>query len=144
MISYGFMDYASPEYDLFVRLRYQVLRQPLDLEFTEDQISQEWDQYHLGAFNEYGLIIGGLTLQKLSSGIIKMRQVAVDENFQGKGVGASLVIYSEHWARTQGFHKIVLHARSGVVDFYQKLGYLSVGDHFIEVGILHQAMEKAI
>ena len=106
------MDYASPEYDLFVRLRYQVLRQPLDLEFTEDQISQEWDQYHLGAFNEYGLIIGGLTLQ--------------------------------HWARTQGFHKILLHARSGVVDFYQKLGYLSVGDPFIEVGILHQAMEKAI
>jgi hypothetical protein len=38
MIIYGFIDYASPDYDLFLRLRYNVLRKPLGLDYSEDQI----------------------------------------------------------------------------------------------------------
>jgi predicted GNAT family N-acyltransferase len=144
MVSYGFIEYASPEYDLFLRLRYKVLRKPLGLDYSEDQIIQEWDQHHIGAFTASGLLIGGMVLQELEPSILKMRQVVVDEDYQGNGIGGSLVVFAEKWAEQNGFHKIILHARSGVVPFYQNLGYLSVGSPFTEVGIPHQAMEKVI
>ena len=52
---------------------------------------------------------------------IQMTQVAADENVQGRGVGRSMVKYSEDFATRFGFQEMVLHARETAVPFYEML-----------------------
>jgi len=71
-----------------------------------------------------------------------MRQVAVDPTLQSRGVGTFMVIESEHIATHQGYKKIELSARKTAVEFYEKLGYSTIGDIYTEVGIEHLKMYK--
>jgi predicted GNAT family N-acyltransferase len=139
------IDFATPEYDEAVALRYEVLRRPLGLEFTPEQLAQEYDQIHLAAFNAGGKMIGYLNLTPLKEeGTVQMRQVAVAPEVQGQGVGGKMVLESEQIARGRGFTKMILHARDTAVPFYLKLGYTIEGEPFEEVTIPHRLMVKAL
>ena len=138
------IEFATPEYDEAVALRYEVLRKPLGLEYFPEQLAAEWSDIHLAAFNIAGSIVGILLLTPIDAKTVKMRQVAVDPSQQGRGVGAALVAYSEEMAQSLGFKKMSLHARETAVPFYLRLGYQSLGDRFEEVGIPHFKMEKAL
>jgi predicted GNAT family N-acyltransferase len=137
------IEFATPEYDEAVALRYEVLRRPLGLEYSPEQLATEWDNLHIAAFEESGRLLGYLNLTPVSSAEVKMRQVAVTPEQQGKGIGAALVAYSEVLAKTLGFNEITLHARKTAVPFYLKVGYELVGDSFEEVGLPHFKMKKA-
>jgi predicted GNAT family N-acyltransferase len=134
--------FGTPDYDESIALRYAVLRKPLGLEYTPEQLSAEWSDIHLAAFDAAGKMIGILLLTPVSESVVKMRQVAIAPEQQGKGVGAALVAASETTAQEHGFNKITLHARESAVPFYLRLGYRVIGDKFEEVGIPHFAMEK--
>lgn len=135
--------FASPTYDESVGLRYEVLRKPLGLEFSVDQLVEEWDQMHLGVFSLSDELLGCLILKRNDdSGSLKMRQVAIRDRYRGLGLGAELVKFSERIAKTQGFNEIVLHAREESIPFYLKLGYRRNSVPFQEVGIPHSAMIK--
>jgi predicted GNAT family N-acyltransferase len=138
------IEFATPEYDESVALRFEVLRKPLRLEFTPEQLGAEWSDLHLAAFDTQGKIIGILLLTPVSEHLVKMRQVAVSPDQQGKGVGTSMVLDSEILAKSQNFTNITLHAREKAVPFYLRLGYQVVGDKFEEVGIPHFKMEKVL
>jgi predicted GNAT family N-acyltransferase len=80
----------------------------------------------------------------LGDGKLKMRQVAVAERAQRRGVGRVMVERSEEFARDHGFDEIVLNARETAVPFYLALGYDRIGDRFEEVGIPHWKMRKVV
>lgn len=133
----------SPEYDRMVRLRTEVLRKPLGLVFTEEQLSSEYDSYHIGAFSvDEVALTGCMILTPMSNGDMKMRQVAVDPTLQGQGIGQRMVEFAEVFAARQGAHQIVLHARENAISFYEKLGYKIDKEPFTEVGIPHRFMSK--
>ncbi|MBL8061033.1 MAG: GNAT family N-acetyltransferase [Chthonomonas sp.] len=136
------VSHGSAEYDQTVALRRRVLREPLGLEFTLDELSAESDQHHLGAYLA-GHLVGCLILSP-TEGAMKMRQVAVDPDWHGSGFGGELVRESEAFARSQGANEMVLHARSHVIAFYERLGYAALGDEFEEVGIPHRFMRKSL
>ena len=138
------IEFGTPEYDAAVQLRYEVLRRPLGLEFSPEQLANEYDQHHLAAFDRHGELIGYLNLTPVDSDILKMRQVAVSPAWQGKGVGQALVAASEELARKEGFSTLTLHARETAVPFYQKMQYKTVGERFEEVSIPHFCMEKSL
>ena len=138
------IEFATPEYDAAVRLRYEVLRQPLGLDFTPEQLAEEFDQLHLAAFDGQGLLIGYLNLTPLDEKRVKMRQVAVAPGWQGRGVGREMVAVSETLASERGFTLMTLHARETAVPFYLKMNYQVVGDRFEEVTIPHFCMEKTL
>lgn len=138
------IEFATPEYDASVALRYEVLRKPLGLEYTPEQLAAEWSDIHLAAFDATGEMVGILLLTPQNEREVKMRQVAVAPDWQGKGIGAALVAVSEEKAQSLGFQIITLHARETAVPFYLRLGYKSVGNRFEEVGIPHFKMEKEI
>ncbi|MDZ7820392.1 MAG: GNAT family N-acetyltransferase [Candidatus Marinimicrobia bacterium] len=75
---------------------------------------------------------------------IRMRQLAVSENFRNIGIGKALVKRSEAIARDLGFTTITLHARESALDFYDQLGYRRCGDRFVEVNLPHWEMEKSL
>lgn len=136
------IEFGSPEYDLAVRLRTDVLRKPLGLEFTVEQLAAEWADQHIACFDAHENLIGCLILSKKDEKVVKMRQVAVAADRQKSGIGHAMVAWSEVWARRNGFEKMSLHARETAVPFYEKLEYDRLGNVFLEVGIRHFLMEK--
>jgi GNAT superfamily N-acetyltransferase len=133
--------HGSAEYEETVALRDDVLRRPLGLRFTPEQLGAEHGDYHVACYDD-GRLVGCLILTPLEKGELKMRQVAVAEDWQGKGIGRAMVEFSERFARTHGFNEITMHARESAVPFYEKLDYERVGKRFEEVTIPHWKMRK--
>jgi predicted GNAT family N-acyltransferase len=135
--------HGSPDYWQAVDLRLRVLRIPLGLNFTQEQLSAEDTDAHLIAI-EGDKVVGCLVMTPKSSDIVKMRQVAVEPELQGSGLGTKMVAASEDWAKQKGYQRIELNARDTAVAFYLKLSYQTVGDPFVEVSIPHRKMEKEL
>jgi predicted GNAT family N-acyltransferase len=133
------LEWGSKQQVQSIGLRYEVLRKPLGLFFAPDELSEEVDQWHIGMING-DRVVAVLLLKKMNDRIAKMRQVAVDETLQGKGIGKELVRFSEEFCRRQGLELIELHARKTAVPFYLSMGYSLIGDEFEEVGIPHIKM----
>jgi predicted GNAT family N-acyltransferase len=70
--------------------------------------------------------------------------MAVDTTVQKTGVGRMMLFFAESTARDHGYKTVVMHARDGVLPFYQKCGYSIAGDQFYEVGIPHHKMHKML
>jgi predicted GNAT family N-acyltransferase len=138
------IQFGTPEYDEAVRLRYEVLRRPLGLEFSTDELAAEYAHIHLAAYDARTQLLGYLCLVPLAEGHLKMRQVAVAPTAQRLGVGTRLVEYAEQWATDHAYRLMVLHARDLAVPFYLRLGYEVYGESFEEVGIPHRAMRKSL
>ena len=83
-------------------------------------------------------------LTKADNKSLRLRQMAVQNNQQGKGIGASMLNFAEIIARDKGYKKLIMHARETAVRFYEKLGYKLLGDRFTEVTIPHFIMEKKL
>ena len=135
--------YESPEYDQMIELRLDVLRKPLGLSFSLDELQKEKDDILLGAFEE-DKILACCVLTPNDSNCIQLRQMAVQNNVQGKGVGATLLRFAENVARDRGFTYMNMHARDSAVSFYQKHGYQIDGESFFEVTIPHYKLVKKI
>lgn len=135
--------FGSDDYKKSIELRDKILRKPLGMVFTDDFLAQDEKQYNIGAFDGEK-IVGILLFQVIEEKLVKMRQVAVDDNLQGKGIGRKLVEFSEKFIKDKGFNKIELNAREVAIPFYEKLNYKPVGKEFIEVGIVHIKMEKIL
>ena len=138
------IEFATPEYDQTVQLRDKILRKPLGLTFSEEQLAEEFSDIHLAAFTSDWTLRGCLVLTPKGDKTLKMRQVAVDEAVQKMGVGRQLVEASEAFARRNGFDLMELNARDTAVPFYKKLNYTVVGEQFEEVGIAHFKMKKSM
>jgi predicted GNAT family N-acyltransferase len=135
--------HTSVGYALSIALRDRILRRPLGLYFTPEQLAEEADEFHLTAW-EGNRLLGCLVLKPLDAFTIKMRQVAVTEEAQGKGIGRLLVDWSERFAQEHLFKEMILHARDTAVPFYAHLGYEVFGEPFTEVSIVHRKMKKAL
>lgn len=133
----------STEYEAAVALRASILRQPLGLSFSAGELAAESDSHHIGCYVG-GELVGCLVLKSVDARQIQMRQVAVDEKVKGRGIGRTMVKFSEDLARNLGYEEMLLHAREAVVPFYEPLGYAKVGDRFSEVTIPHWIMVRTL
>ena len=139
------VDFGSSKYDELVELRYKVLLEPLGLKFLDLHRTKEISYLHIGCYdNLEDKIVGGLMLVPLDNQAIRMMQVAVAPEYQGKGIGRDLVSYAEKRAKKAGYSKLVMHAMLSVVNFYEKLGFTQDGDIFDENGITFAKMVKKL
>ncbi|MGB1248088.1 MAG: GNAT family N-acetyltransferase [Chitinophagales bacterium] len=126
-----------------VNLRDKILRKPLGLQFSKEELLAENEQIHIVGYLDKK-IIASLSLIKQVEGKLKMRQVCVDNEIQSKGYGQLLVGYSEQWGKENGFTTMYCHAREIACAFYEKMNYQKIGDLFTEVNIPHYKMEKRL
>ena len=133
--------HGSPEYWETIALRRKILRTPLGLDFDPEDLEKEVRDLHVASF-DLAQLVGCLVLTPVSAEDIKMRQVAVDDALQSKGVGTQLVIYSERLARDRGYKRMVLSARTTAVPFYERLKYTKEGEEYEEVTVPHWRMVK--
>lgn len=135
--------YNSPDYYQCLDLREKVLRIPLGLTLSESDTNKEDKQFHFAILEE-GQVIACVVLKPTSHTAIQLRQMAVSQAFQGKGLGRDLVKFSENQIVKKGFLEIHMEARSHAVSFYQKLGYQQQGNPFDKLGMAHIRMTKSI
>ena len=142
-IAFRPFEVGSAEYRDALRLREDILRKPLRLTITEQELTHDVDCFHLGGFDGTQLR-AVLLLQPLDQHTVKMRQVAVSHDVQRSGVGAQLIAFAERFARQRSYGAMIAHARATALGFYLRLGYTAVGDEFIETTIPHRLVTKAL
>jgi predicted GNAT family N-acyltransferase len=65
------------------------------------------------------------------------------KSYRQKDVGAQLLKRAVATARRLGVEQIYLHAQVAVIGFYERFGFLTVGQVFDEAGIPHRKMVLA-
>lgn len=137
------IDHGSPEYREMTRLREQILRRPLGLTLDSDELETERPHVHIGAFEEDSLL-GCCMLVREDDRTVRLRQMAVSDDIQRKGIGKALMSFAENIARDQGYRNLIMHARQHAIGFYEKMGYRVTSTEFTEVTIPHVVMEKSL
>lgn len=139
------LKYLSNEYYEAVELRNKILREPIGLEFTDNDLKDEKNAIHIGCYlSKKEKLVGACFLTPLTDMTMKLRQMAVDTSYQKIGIGRELISFAEDLALKKGYKYMYLHARKEALGFYQKLGYEREGEEFVEVGIPHFEMLKKL
>jgi predicted GNAT family N-acyltransferase len=137
------IDHGTPEYQQMVKLRDDVLRKPLGLQFSPDELAKEKDHLLMAAYEDDQLL-GCCMLVEEDPQTVRLRQMAVLNDLQGKGIGKALMNFAENLARDRGYKIITMHARKNSIGFYEKMGYEKSGVEFQEITIPHYVMEKKL
>ncbi len=135
--------WQSDRYLQEIDLRDRLLRAPLGLVFTAEDLQAEQHQLHFGMTSGDHLV-ACLVVVPLDADTAKIRQMCVDDSHQRQGIGSSLMIRTEKELIERGFQSVELAARDIAVGFYKKLGYEIEGEGFIEVTIPHFKMVKKL
>ena len=105
---------------------------PIELEWDEsDAIS-----IHTVAYDEDGQPIA--TGRLLPDGHIG--RMAVRKNLRGAGVGSLVLTTLLTEAKRIGHTKLILHAQTHALGFYERHGFHRTGEEFMEAGIAHMKM----
>jgi predicted GNAT family N-acyltransferase len=135
------IDHGTTEYQQMLKLRDDILRKPLGLTFSENELDEEKEHLLIGAYED-DQMLGCCMLVEEDPQTVRLRQMAVINDLQGKGIGRALMQFAENLSRDRGYKKITMHARKHAIGFYEKMGYKTKGDEFVEITIPHYIMEK--
>ena len=137
------IDYGTKEYEQVLKLRDEILRKPLGLNFSQEELEKERNNMHMAAYEDEQML-GCCMLVEEDPQTVRLRQMAVVDDVQGKGIGRALMQFAENLARDRGYKRITMHARKNAVGFYEKMGYKKFGEEFMEITIPHVVMEKEL
>lgn len=87
---------------------------------TAEQIALELDNY-IVAVDAGGRVMACAALYEYSPSVAEIASVAVDRDYQGRGLGTHVVQAAEQVARLRGFERVF--AMSLAVEFFEALGY---------------------
>lgn len=134
---------TSPLYLQTLALRERVLRIPIDLVLSAEDVAGEDQQRHFVMLDGDDLV-ACVVIKPLHVTSVKLRQMAVSSLYQGRNVGRDLIVAVEEVLVGSGITDIEMSARQSAIGFYEKLGYHVTGEPYIEQGIPHVRMEKAL
>lgn len=139
------IEFGSQEHSQTIALRNKILRDPIGLVFTDEDLADEELAVHIGCFDDsLNLLLGCCFFTPINGDTVKLRQMAVNYDCQKQGIGGDVIAFAEKQAKEKGFQQVYLHARKEAVLFYKKHRYAIMSDEFIEVGIPHFEMIKNI
>lgn len=108
--------------DAIIDLRYDILRKPWNQ--PKETSSDGMEDTAINAFIvDNGKVIACGRLQDNGEGLGQIRYMAVDSDYQGKGLGKLIVIKLEEEARNINLRTVELQARENAVEFYKSQGY---------------------
>lgn len=135
------------EFKAYYALRWKLLRKPWSQPKGSEKDDKEKEAYHLMAIKEEESLsplgIGRLHLNNKKEA--QIRYMGVKEDYQGEGIGSSLLKKLESKAQEWKVEKITLNARENAIGFYKNFGYKIVKKaHTLFGEIPHYKMEKLI
>ena len=101
--------HRSQAYEKAVRLREAVLRRPLGLAFTQQELDDEAASDHIVAVegDDDAVCVGCLVLLPIDAKVVRMRQVAVRPTGNGRGSAARWSASPSSPRGTRGYREIV-------------------------------------
>jgi len=111
---------------------------PLDLEIDEHDETAT----HIVALDDGELVGTCRLLQAGDQG--KFGRLVVARHARGRGIGAALLAEAERRAQGMGCDRMVLAAQTSAMGLYERAGYTTRGDVYLDAGIEHMTMEKAL
>jgi predicted GNAT family N-acyltransferase len=123
-----------------LRNRVFVLEQGVDAALEFD--GRDGDAAHV-VLEDGGVVIGTARIFDTGAEAVVGR-VAVEADRRGQGLGVRVMAVAERWASDQGLRAVELHAQQSVTGFYERLGYVGIGDVYEEAGIPHLTMRKEL
>ncbi|MEN9700144.1 MAG: hypothetical protein RLZZ301_1342 [Bacteroidota bacterium] len=134
--------YKSQDWELAVRIREKILREPLGNKFTSKELEEEKDHIQIAGFLDAELVA---TAVLVPEGVqMKMQRVVVLENLRNMNIGTKMLDFCEKIASDRNFKLMYCHARDTAINFYFKNHYEKEGDYFDEDGIPHMKMKKTL
>lgn len=109
----------------------------------EEEIDgRDGEALHLVAIDSGGLVVG--TCRLFADGpVVRLGRMAVAREARGRGIGALLLERAEAEAPPAA-ERIVLAAQIPAIGLYERAGYARRGEVFLDAGIEHVRMEKAL
>jgi predicted GNAT family N-acyltransferase len=74
----------------------------------------------------------------------KFGRLVVARDARGTGIGSALLAEAERRARAGSAEQMVLTAQTAAMGLYERAGYAARGAVFLDAGIEHMTMEKAL
>ena len=124
------------------------VRSTVFIEEQQDSISGEFDGLddnatHFIAYDSLGEAVATCRFRLIENGSIgKLERVAVLKSARGQGVAGAVCQAAMDEMVNQGAVEAKTHAQSYVASLYEKLGFESYGDEFMEAAIAHRAMRR--
>ena len=141
-IAFKIIAHGSYEYKKCVSLREDILRKPLGLSYTSEELDCEKDHIHIAGFLSVTLCVTAFLVQEEKR--LRIKQVAVRKDLQGQGIASAMMKFCEEYAQENGFKEIYCHARQTAVPFYEKNAYIPEGEIFLEITLPHRRMRKIL
>jgi predicted GNAT family N-acyltransferase len=123
-------------------LRHRVFCDEQGVAPEADQDGRDAEALHLVAV-DHGRVAGTCRLI-FDDGLVRLGRMAVEREQRGRGIGAAILETAERAARDAGAARMRLHAQTAARSLYERGGYVTVGDEFIEEDIPHVTMEKPL
>ena len=132
------------ELSSIIELRFEVLRKPWNK--PKETATDELEASSINAYIKEGdEVIACGRLQNNGDGIGQIRFMAVDLNYQQKGLGKLIIKRLEAEAHTLKLKTLELQARENAIDFYKSCGYTIKQKTFCLWNIIqHYLMIKSI
>ena len=122
-----------------------MLRQPWNQPPGSEILEDDATAIHAMTLTADIQVIGAARIHFPEEKTAQLRMMAIDPNWQGKGLGRMLVEYLENKAREAAAAILVLEARENAVKFYERLGYKITKESYLLYGeIQHYTMEKRL
>ena len=119
------------------RIRNDVFSKEQQIDEEKDFDGQDCEAVHVLVACE-GKYVG--TGRMLADGHIG--RLAVLKDYRGRGLGTQLVRALIGAAENRGVHRVYLGAQRYATGFYEKLGFSTYGEPYMEVNIEHVHMER--
>jgi ribosomal protein S18 acetylase RimI-like enzyme len=141
MIKFRFISPSGPDYAAERLLRWEVLRKPLGMPPGSEGLPEDEQSLHLVA-HIGKKIVGCVCFFPESETDGRIFQMAVSEEYQGRGFGRKLLQALERSLMQKGVLNVYLFVRSESEGFYQRMGYCSEGDLIKRFGEMYRLMRK--
>ena len=124
-------------------LRWEVLRKPLGMPPGSEVTAEEMECIHLLAMDEKK-IVGCILFHPESDNVGCIVQMALSEEYRGKGCGRKLMQMLEQHLAKKGMSEMYLYARGEYQPFFERMGFHYDGDSFFRFGTPCRIMKKTL
>jgi predicted GNAT family N-acyltransferase len=130
------------EVDAALALRYEVFCVEQGVSLAEERDGLDDEALHLVVVVD-GDVVGTCRLLLVGSEV-KLGRMAVAPAHRSRGLAAELLVEAEAQARALRGQRIALAAQLTAQALYERAGYAPYGDVFLDAGIEHVMMGKAL
>lgn len=88
-------------------------------------------------------ILDHFVLCDIKSGDLYLSEIAIDENFRGRGIGRKVILDAIEYARSKNFKRLILDAdlrNEGAKSLYEKLGFKEFDKKCLKLGSFERGM----